>query len=435
MSAHATGLIRMTAALSISALALTACGDGSPADEAEVDETADAAETSDDAGNGDADSAEELDASGSLTVWVDADRAAELAEPAEEFEADTGITVDLVQIDYEEIGNQFTSQVPVGEGPDIAVGGHDGLEGLVANGVVAPIELGDVADDFESVAIEAWSYDGQVYGLPYAIENIAMLRNTELVDETPETFDEMIALGEASGAEYPFVVGLDAQTSDPYHLYPFQMSFGAPVFGQNDDGSYDPEDLQIGNEGGVEFAEWLAEQGSEGIFNTNIDGDIASELFNDGDAAFLLTGPWNLNGALDAGIDVSVEEIPRPGDEKAQPFVGVQGFYLSAQSENTLAATTFLVDYIGSPEVQTALYEAGGRAPALTEAFEESLADDEYVAGFGEVGAEAVPMPAIAEMDAVWDFWGVTQVALINGDGDPADLWEQMAEDIASTIE
>lgn len=435
MSTHATGLIRMTAALSISALALTACGDGGSDTDAGVDEVDETTETSEDSDNGEEDSSGDLDASGNLTVWVDADRAAELTEPAADFEADTGIAVELVQIDYEEISNQFISQVPTGEGPDIAVGGHDGLEELVANGVVAPIELGDAAEDFESVAIDAWSFDGQVYGLPYAIENIAMLRNTELVEEAPETFDEMIQLGEDSGAEYPFVVGLDPQNSDPYHLYPFQMSFGAPVFGQNEDGSYDPEDLQIGNEGGVEFAQWLAEQGSAGVLNTNIDGDIATELFNDGDAAFFLTGPWNLLGALDAGIDVSVDEIPRPGDDPAQPFVGVQGFYLSAQSENTLAATTFLVDYIGTPEVQTALYEAGGRAPALTESFEASLADDEYVAGFGEVGAEAVPMPAIAEMDSVWDFWGVTQVALINGDGDPAELWEQMTEDIASTIE
>lgn len=432
MRTKATGLFRLTAALGVSALALTACG-GNPTDDT-ADEETDG--TSNGTGEADGDNGgDQLDASGELTVWVDADRAEVLAEPAADFEEETGIAIDLVQLDYGEIGNQFISQVPTGEGPDIAVGGHDGLEGLVANGVVAPIELGDTVGDFEDVAIEAWSYDGQVYGLPYAIENIALLRNTDLVDETPETYDEMIELGETSGADYPFVVGLDPQAADPYHLYPFQMSFGAPVFGQNEDGSYDPTDLQIGDEGGLEFAEWLAEQGSQGILNTNIDGDIASEIFNDGEAAFFLTGPWNLLSAVEADISVSVDSIPRTGDEEAQPFVGVQGFYLSAQSENTLAATTFLVDYIGSPEVQSALYEVGGRAPALTESFEASLSDDEFVAGFGEVGAEAVPMPAIAEMDAVWDSWGVTQAAIINGDGDPRQLWEQMAEDVAGAIE
>lgn len=432
MRAKPEGLFRLTALLGVSALALTACGgngeDGTPDEETDATDNGGAEQTADDNG-------EELDASGELTVWVDADRADVLADAASDFEADTGIAVNLVQQDFGEIRDQFVSQVPTGEGPDIAVGAHDWLGVLVTNGVVAPVELGDAAGDFEDVAVDAWSYDGQVYGVPYSIENIALLRNADLVDEAPESFEEMIQLGEESGATYPFVVGLDPQGADPYHLYPFQMSFGSPVFGQNEDGTYNPEDLQLGNEGGMEFADWLAEQGQAGVLNTNIDGDLAQENFNDGSAAFQLTGPWNVPSALEAGINVEVDFIPSAGDQDAQPFAGVQGFFLSAQSDNTLAATTFLVDYIGSPEVQTALYEVGGRAPALSESFEAALADDEIVAGFGEVGAEAVPMPSVPEMGAVWDFWGATQAAIINGDGDPAQLWEQMAEDVEGGIE
>lgn len=434
MSSNATGLIRISAALSISALALTACADNGSEDATAPD---DAAET----GNGADSTSEEndgegnLDASGELTIWVDSDRVDVLADAADDFEADTGISVTLEQHDVGELRDQFVSQVPTGEGPDIAVGAHDWLGVLVTNGVVAPVELGDAADDYEDVAVEAWTYDGQVYGVPYSIENIAMLRNADLVDETPETFEDMIRLGEESGANYPFLVGLDPQGADPYHLYPFQMSFGAPVFGQNEDGSYNPDELLIGEEGGTDFAQWLAEQGDAGVLNTNIDGDLAAENFENGDSAFLLAGPWTVPSVVEAGIDVVVEEVPRAGDQDAQPFAGVQGFFLSAQSENTLAATTFMVDYIGSPEVQNALYDVGGRAPALTESFEAAMADNEIVNGFGEVGAEAVPMPSIPEMGAVWDFWGVTETAIINGDGDPVSLWEQMAEDIAGAIE
>lgn len=427
MRTHAPDIFRLTAVLGISALALTACG-GNGADEG--DEAEDTDTTNDNAADSPAD-----DATGELTVWVDAERADDLADAASDFESDTGIAVTLVQQDFEEVRDQFVSQVPTGEGPDIAVGAHDWLGVLVTNGVVAPVELGDAAEDFEDVAIEAWTYEGQVYGVPISIENIALLRNADLVDQAPESFDDMIELGEESGASYPFLVGLDAQTADPYHLYPFQMSFGAPVFGQNDDGSYNAEELMIGNEGGTEFAEWLSEQGDAGVLNTNIDGDLARENFIDGESPFLLTGPWNVPAAEEAGINVEVDAIPAAGDEDAQPFAGVQGFFLSAQSENTLAATTFLVDYVGSPELQQSLYEVGGRAPALTEAFEAAMADDDIVAGFGEVGAEAVPMPAIPEMGAVWDYWGASQAAIINGEGDPAGLWEQMAEDIAEATE
>jgi len=315
------------------------------------------------------------------------------------------------------------------------VGAHDWLGVLATNGVIAPVELGDKASEFEKVAVDAWSYEGQTYGVPYAIENIALLRNTDLVPDAPTDYADMIAKGQAAGTEYPFLVGLDPEASDPYHLYPFQTSFGAPVFGTNADGSYNAEDLQIGNEGGQAFATWLAEQGAAGILNTNITGDLAKENFNAGKAPFFLTGPWNAPAAVDAGLNIAVDPIPSAGGEDAQPFAGVQGFFLSAQSENRLAANEFLLNYIGSEDVQTALYEVGGRAPALTSAFEAAVAEDPITAGFGEVGANAVPMPSIPEMGAVWEFWGVTQVAIINGQGDPVELWNKMAADVQAAVE
>lgn len=371
---------------------------------------------------------------GSITVWVDADRAGVLEEAAADFTAQTGVEVELVQKEFGEIRDQFVQQVPTGEGPDIAVGAHDWLGALVTNGVVAPVELGDAAADFEEVAINAWTYDGQAYAVPYAIENIALIRNADLVAEAATDYNDMIAKATEAGTEYKFLVGLDPEAADPFHLYPFQTSFGAPVFGTNPDGSYNADDLQIGNAGGEAFAAWLGEQGAAGVLNTNITGDLALENFTTGKSPFYLTGPWNIPAIEEAGINFSVDAIPSAGGQDAQPFAGVQGFFLSSESENTLAANEFLVNYIGSPEVQMALYEVGGRAPALTEAFDEVLASDPVVAGFGEVGANAVPMPSIPEMGSVWQFWGVTEAAVING-GDAAALWAQMAADVQAAIE
>src|SRR5690606_2122291 len=136
---------------------------------------------------------------------------------------------------------------------------------------------------------------------------------------------DMVAKGQAAGTEYAFLVGLDPEAADPYHLYPFQTSFGAPVFGTAADGSYDAADLQIGNAGGQAFASWLAEQGAAGILNTNITGDLARENFNAGKAPFFLTGPWNAPSAVEAGLNIVVDPIPSAGGQAAQPFAGVQG--------------------------------------------------------------------------------------------------------------
>ncbi len=371
---------------------------------------------------------------GSLTVWVDADRAGVLEDIAVQFEEERGVTVELVTKDFGAIRDDFITQAPTGNGPDIIVGAHDWLGKLVQNGVVAPLELGDKAGEFQEVAITAMSYEGQNYGLPYSVENIAMLRNVDLVGEVPATFDDLIAAGEASGAEYPFLVGLDPAAADPYHLYPLQASFGAPVFEITADGTYDPTALALGNEGGEAFAIQLAEWGAAGILNTNISGDIAREEFVAGKSPFFLTGPWNLPAIQEAGINYSIDPIPSAGGETASPFVGVQGFFISSRSENTLAANEFLVNYIGTEAVQTALYDVGGRAPALLTAFEAAKSNPD-VAAFGEVGANGNPMPNVPAMDVVWSDWGSTEVAIINGQGDPVELWRAMVESIQAKID
>ena len=405
----ATGLL-----VAASMLTLAGCAGGS------------SAAPSDDASKGD---------SGALTVWVDANRARALEDVAKTFEQDKGVKVNLVVKDYGKIRDEFTAQVPTGKGPDITIGGHDWIGAFVKDGIVAPVELGDKSADFEKVAMEAVSYDGKTYGLPYAIENIAILRNTALADSTPATFDEMIAKGRAAGTEYPFVVGLDPQAADPYHLYPFQTSFGNSVFARNADGSYDPSQLTIGDEAGQQFAGWLTAQGDTGtkVLNLNLSGDLAKEAFNAGKSPYFLTGPWNVADAQSAGVDVSVDAIPSAGGSAAQPFAGVQAFFLSAKSTNPIVANEFLVNYIATDDVQTKLFEAGGRPPALTESFEAAQSDP-IVGGFATVGANAVPMPSIPEMGSVWDDWGKTEAALIKGSADPAADWVKMADAIKAKL-
>ncbi|MGO1629220.1 MULTISPECIES: sugar ABC transporter substrate-binding protein [unclassified Microbacterium] len=367
-----------------------------------------------------------------LTVWVDAERVDALQGAADAYEDRTGVAVDLVGKDTADIKDDFIQQVPTGEGPDVAMGAHDWLGELSTNGVVAPLELGDSASDYLDVAIQAATYDSNVYMLPYAVENIAVLRNAELVPDRPESFDEMIQQGQDAGLDAPFVVEQGAE-GNPYHLYPFQTAFGAPVFG-TDDAGYDSTDLQIGNAGGEEFAAWLGEQGKggTGVFNTDIDGDIAKQAFLDGTAAFWLTGPWNVGAAVDAGIDVAIDPVPSPTGEVASPFAGVKGFFLSSESENKVAATDFLVNHLGAEEAQLSLFEAGNVLPALSAAAETASSDD-IIAGFAEVGADSVAMPAIPEMGAVWEYWGVAEAEIINGE-DPAARWQKLTSDVEDAI-
>ena len=171
-----------------------------------------------------------------MTIWADDTRAPILEELGAQFEEEFGISVIVHELGFGDIRDQFKTAAPAGEGPDIIIGAHDWLGELAVNGLLAEIDVSDVADQFLPASLSAFVYEGVQYGLPYAAENVAFVRNTELVPENPETWEDVRAISEqliADGAsQYGFIIF----DSDPYHFFPVQSAFGGYVFGLTDDG-------------------------------------------------------------------------------------------------------------------------------------------------------------------------------------------------------
>ena len=364
-------------------------------------------------------------AAGSLTIWVDETRIDAFKALGEDFVSASGVALDVVQKPTADIKTDFVAQAPTGEGPDLIVGAHDWTGELVSNGLISPIELGDkgkLADN----TIAAFQYDGALYGVPYAVENIALVRNNKILQDTPDTFDALIEQAKGAGAEFPAIIQVGDQ-GDAYHMYPIQTSFGAPVFKSNADGSYTNE---LGMEGaeGEAFATYLKKLADEKVVSVSMGGDQAKQAFLDGKSPYMITGPWNTAAFTEAGMDISVLAVPSAGGQPSAPFLGVQGVYLSSKSENGVLANQFL-DYMATTEAQQKLFDLGGRVPADTSVAEGIT--DELLAGFAEAGKNGQPMPSIPEMAAVWSHWGTTQVSIINGQAaDPVAAWKTMVENI-----
>lgn len=405
------------------ALVLSSCGGSTP----EETPTTEPTETQ----TSESEASEATGDASKLVIWVDETRIDDFAEVIAKFETERNVVAEVVQKASGDIRTEFVQQVPTGEGPDVIIGAHDWLGEMVSNGVVAPVELGDKAGGFSESSIQAFAYDGVNYGVPYAVESIALIRNNDLVSDTPDTFDELIAQGQEAGAKYPVLLQQGAE-GDAFHMYPLQMSFDAPVFTQAEDGSYTSE-IGMGGDNGHKFASYLEKLGKDKILDSNIGGDQAKEAFSAGDSPYIITGPWYATAFTEEGMDISVLEIPSAGGSPAQPFVGVQGAYISAKSANPLLANEFVVNYLSTEEAADTIYEAGGRIPAL----EASAAKitDEVTKSFAEVAGNGVPMPSIPEMGAVWGFWGETQVSIINGaSSDAPAAWDTMVKNIEDAI-
>ncbi|MCK4726151.1 MAG: extracellular solute-binding protein, partial [Anaerolineales bacterium] len=140
---------------------------------------------------------EVMEPEATLRIWADDTRTPILDGLAEDFL--NTYNVELIVEDLgrvQDIRSQVLIAVPAGEGPDIYIGVHDWLGALVESGLVAPIDLGDKRDEFVESNLEAFTYtDGELYGLPYASENLGFFYNTELVPEPPATWDEVLEIG------------------------------------------------------------------------------------------------------------------------------------------------------------------------------------------------------------------------------------------------
>jgi arabinogalactan oligomer/maltooligosaccharide transport system substrate-binding protein len=369
-----------------------------------------------------------------LLIWADNTRAPVLEELGVSFEEEYDVDLVIQQVDFGGIRDQLKIAGPAGEGPDIIIGAHDWLGELVTNGLLAPVDLGDAAADFSLGAISAFTWDGQLYGVPYAIENVGFFYNMDLVPEPPTTWDEVRSMSQevidSGAAEYGFI----RQDGDPYHFYPIMTAFGGYIFGLDDLGNYNPEDVGVDNAGSVAALQWVQGMIKDGLMPSGLDGNAAQTLFFDGEAAMYITGPWNIQSCIDAGLNFGIAAFPAgPDGTPGAPFSGVQGFMINAFSENPLLAQAFLTEFVTSEDVQYALYEAGQRAPALLSAQEK--VDDPYQAGLAAAGEFAQPMPAIPEMGAVWS---PVEQAIILGmqgpDEDAADLLTLAGDAIRAAI-
>jgi arabinogalactan oligomer/maltooligosaccharide transport system substrate-binding protein len=358
-----------------------------------------------------------------IVVWADDMVAKSLEGVAAQFEADTGIAVEIVIKDFGSIRDEAITAIPTGEGPDILAGAHDWTGQLVSAGVVAPLELGAALADFRENAVAAFSYDGALYGMPFGVENIALVCNSAKVPSQPATWDEVVKAG--------VEIAMGPDSGDPYHMYYIQTSFGAPVFEQNSDGSYNST-LAMGSDGGFAFAEWLA--ANKSLFGFKDYGTVEAEM-KSGELACWITGPWAAPSIAEGlGEDgYAIYSLPSVGGQTPSQFLGARGFYVSSKTNDPLYVNKFLVEYIGSAAVQTEIYEIGGRIPAHKAAF-EAAANDKITAGFGAAGVNAVPMPSIPEMGSVWASWGSTEAAIMQGKIGAREGWQKMIDEINAAI-
>lgn len=384
------------------ALGTAACGSGTPT-----------AQPSKDKGNG------------KLEIWADPKRTAALKPFADQFGKENGVTVTIKEI-ADNLQQTFVTASQQGSGPDIVIGAHDWIGNLVQNSSIDPVNLTAAQKSaFEPSALRAVTFNGQVYGAPYAMENLALFRNTDLVPTAPATIEDLIKAGQdlkTAGKVSEIMCLQVGAAGDAYHIYPFFASAGGSLFGTTASGDPDPKTVNVGSADSVAAFTKLKSLGEKGVgaLKTSIGGDNAISTFAGKKCAFLISGPWATKDVKTAGIKYDISHVPGfAGGKAATPFLGVQAFYVASKAKSKALAQEFVANYVTNKDVAKALYDADPRPPALTAAIDAVKTSDPDVTKFLDAGKDGFPMPAIPEMSAIWGPFGNAEVAVVKGD-DPA---------------
>lgn len=370
-----------------------------------------------------------------LVIWADADRARILLPFAKKFGKEYGISV-AVTADSGNLEGDFTTATEAGKGPDIVVGAHDWIGDLVANGTLAPIAMPAIEQKlFYPPALKALRYQGALWGVPYAIENVALFRHPKLTPTAPTTFQQALSEGQAlvkaGKAKYPFCDQVGA-TGDAYHMEPFYTSGGGYLFGTLKNGDWNPKDVGVGLPGSIRFAKILYKYGEKGttpVFSTSIGYTQAVGGFASGQCAFLVSGPWAIGSA--GGIAPGTFALsPVPGFAgmgPARPFLGVQAFMVSSKAKNAALADQFVLDDVASPAFQKAMFAVEPRPAALESVLKQELATNATARGFYAAGKLGQPMPSIPAMDQIWGPLGQAEANIVAGQNPVKQMTEARA--------
>jgi len=358
-------------------------------------------------------------AGATLVIWADEKRAKAITPLAAQWATENGVTVKVESI-ATDITTKFKTASQAGNPPDVVVWAHDVIGDFVQNSAIDPVQGLDTSG-FDPIAIKGMTFAGQLYGVPYSVENIALIRNTDLAPDAPATMEDLQVAGKklVTDKKATEIMALQVgQKGDPYHIYPVFTSGGGSFFGLTSTGDPDPKVVTVDSPESIAAGQKLYDMGEKGTgaLKRSIDDKNAIPLFTGKKTAFLVSGPWSIADITKAGINYDIGPIPPFADgTPAGPFIGVNGFYVASKGANKTLAQEFVTSLVPTLDFQVGLYQTEPRRPALTAAVDQVKADDPNIPKFAEAAKSGVILPAIPAMGQVWTPFGVAEAAIVGG--------------------
>lgn len=373
---------------------------------------------------------------GTATLWTDLSDGEDeaITSYVDEFESEAGHTINK-ESPGGELDQQLETAIPSGEGPDSWIWAHDWIGRFAVR--EEPPFLYDASDDvdvsldeYSGAARQAVQYDGALHGLPFASETVALYYNQDMVDEPPETVEEMVSVMEEYHAPENGEYGLSYPVTDPYFVSGFLQAYGGDIFDEeNLDVTLDSDACKRGMDALETLSDYVpADPGYE--------SQIVA--FADGAAPFAVNGPWELANLTEEIDNLGVAPLPTVDGNAPRTYSGIQTFYFSAMlsdaDASTVDAVTGLAEwYTTNEEIVEANAAEQGYIPVLSSVVEDGNLSAE-VEAFARQVDRGVPIPTHPDMNSVWTPLTEALTRVFNDDQESGPALDQAASEIRENL-
>ncbi|WP_017594359.1 sugar ABC transporter substrate-binding protein [Nocardiopsis potens] len=387
---------------------------------------------------------------GALTVWImegtNPDATEYFEAVGERFEEEHGMPVEVEFVPWADAHDRFTKGMAGGTLPDVAELGTTFTPEFAEVGAL--VELTDRVGDtgaYNPALVEAGTYDGQVYGMPWYAGIRSIIYRTDVFEEldleVPENWDELRETAKTIAEE-----GEDDMTAfpvpgaAPYSVMPFIWGAGGGI-AEQDGGEWTGTLSSDESVEGLEFYTDLALE--DGVSSTGAatwkETDV-QDNFVDGKVAMAISGSWTPAAIAEADPELAENlgafPIPGPDGGYSPSFMG--GSHLGMFAGGNEDAAWSYIELLTGDEFAQRWTEESTYFPGRQDQIEAlAESDDPLVAPFAvqalEAGASAPVSPQWGQVEGKQVIPEMTQ-SILNGDATAEEAAKKADEEIDGTL-
>jgi multiple sugar transport system substrate-binding protein len=274
-------------------------------------------------------------------------------------------TIEWSDSGYGEFDTHVTTTNAAGNEFDVLYGSDHWLAKWAAAGWVLPLEdhwpgVTEYVENIAPYSVEAMTYEGKLYGLPYYTDVMYFFYNTQMLEDAgieapPQTWEEVteqsLTLMEAGVTDSPVMFGLTASSWFDEAFYALVYSEGGELFDDDFNVAFETDTGPV-----YDMVEWLAAALNDHqimpqrvLEMTAVD---VQEAFKAGDTAFVILPGYmvrELNQPDLSSVAGNAEVAMMPGETHETD--GYSRMYLlgsgADENEATMQASIHLVEFMG----------------------------------------------------------------------------------------